>query len=117
MDSLSWRGTAVSAFLLLQTLVVLITEVLSVGRHLTTATVTIAWITADIMLICALLGTIGMSACIAMARSRPSAAWSWLRRQPVDVALGVACLVAVTVVVKSVIGITAWLYLPTNGEW
>lgn len=98
---LSRRGALIAAFALWQMLLVAITELSSLGGHLTAGALTAAWI----------------SVCVALAllvRENPRARHSprRLRAGPLDVALGAV----VALVFLSLLAGIGWIYPPNNGD-
>lgn len=112
LSRLSWRGTAVAGFLAFQAALVLVTEGLSVGGHLTHATATSAWFVADVAAFVLLVSFAGARALGAQVQSMPSTVAGWVRRRRIEELVACACLVAIVLV----LAITAWRYLPNNAD-
>ncbi|MGK2949217.1 MAG: hypothetical protein ACSLFP_11625, partial [Acidimicrobiales bacterium] len=112
MGRLSARGTLVVAFVVLQALLLAITELLSVGHRLTTGWLAAAW------------ALVAAGAAVVAARSGVATAVSgwWrgggagrVRRAMTDSPIVVAGL-AVLLATGAALVVTAWWYLPNNAD-
>ncbi len=112
MGRLSVRGTLVLAFVAFEVLLVAVTELLSVGHHLTTGKLAAAWLVVTVA-----------TAAAAVRSGGPRLAVDWMRGGGLGRArraltstpaagIGVAVLVAMGVVLV----LTAWWYLPNNPD-
>ena len=109
---LSTRGTLLVAFVGFEFLLVSVTEILSVGNHLSERNTIIAWFAIDAVLAAVLVSTAGIEPLRSGVRTLPSTTLKRAREaQPV-------VLITLTAVAVIVVGVLAMasLYLPNNGD-
>ncbi len=108
VGALSWRGTLVVAFVLVEAGVLLVAEVASVGHHLTRASVAWCWVAALAVLLVAARTTL-----LELVRSNPVRRLI-ARANTLDVELGVA--LAIVAAIGTVLVAIAIVYPPSNTD-